>query len=58
MNAIRGSCFKAIAPLLIGINDTLDNTKNATGGINSQLRQDLAGLGGDVKFLRTSEACC
>ena len=35
--------------------NTLDNTKLPTSGINSQLRQDLAGLGGDVKFLRTSE---
>jgi outer membrane protein insertion porin family len=35
--------------------NTLDNNKSPTSGINSQLRQDLAGLGGDVKFLRTSE---
>jgi outer membrane protein insertion porin family len=35
--------------------NTLDNTKSPTNGFNSQLRQDLAGLGGDVKFLRTSE---
>ncbi len=35
--------------------NTLDNTKNPTSGVNSQLRQDLAGLGGDVKFLRTTE---
>ncbi|MEH2509184.1 outer membrane protein insertion porin family [Nitrobacteraceae bacterium AZCC 1564] len=35
--------------------NTLDNNKLPTSGINSQLRQDLAGLGGDVKFLRTSE---
>jgi outer membrane protein insertion porin family len=34
---------------------TLDNIKTPTSGINSQLKQDLAGLGGDVKFLRTSE---
>jgi outer membrane protein insertion porin family len=34
---------------------TLDNNKNPTSGFNSQLRQDLAGLGGDVKFLRTTE---
>ena len=34
---------------------TLDNRKSPTSGINSQLRQDLAGLGGDVRFLRTSE---
>jgi outer membrane protein insertion porin family len=34
---------------------TLDNNKNPTDGIKSQLTQDLAGLGGDVKFLRTTE---
>jgi outer membrane protein insertion porin family len=34
---------------------TLDNTKNPTSGLKSQLSQDLAGLGGDVKFLRTTE---
>jgi len=35
--------------------NTLDNNKNPTNGIKSQLTQDLAGLGGDVKFLRTTE---
>jgi outer membrane protein insertion porin family len=35
--------------------NTLDNAKAPTSGFNSQLRQDLAGLGGDVKFLRTTE---
>jgi outer membrane protein insertion porin family len=35
--------------------NSLDNNKLPTSGINSQLRQDLAGLGGDVKFLKTSE---
>jgi outer membrane protein insertion porin family len=35
--------------------NTLDSTKAPTSGFNSQLRQDLAGLGGDVKFLRTTE---
>jgi outer membrane protein insertion porin family len=35
--------------------NTLDNTKSPTSGFNSQLKQDLAGLGGDVKFLRTTE---
>jgi outer membrane protein insertion porin family len=34
---------------------TLDNNRNPTDGIKSQLTQDLAGLGGDVKFLRTTE---
>jgi outer membrane protein insertion porin family len=35
--------------------NTLDNNKTPTSGIKSQLSQDLAGLGGDVKFLRTTE---
>ncbi len=35
--------------------NTLDNNKLPTSGINSQLRQDIAGLGGDVRFLRTTE---
>jgi outer membrane protein insertion porin family len=34
---------------------TLDNNKSPTSGFNSQLKQDLAGLGGDVKFMRTTE---
>jgi outer membrane protein assembly factor BamA len=34
---------------------TLDNTKSPTSGIRSLLSQDLAGLGRDVKFLRTTE---
>jgi outer membrane protein insertion porin family len=34
--------------------NTLNNTKSPTSGINAQLKQDLAGLGGDVKFLRTT----
>jgi outer membrane protein insertion porin family len=35
--------------------NTLDNNKLPTSGVSSQLSQDLTGLGGDVKFLRTSE---
>jgi len=34
---------------------TLDNPKAPTNGFTSQLSQDLAGLGGDVRFLRTTE---
>jgi outer membrane protein insertion porin family len=34
--------------------NTLDNNKLPTSGIRSQLSQDLAGLGGDVRFLRTT----
>ncbi|WP_035660420.1 outer membrane protein assembly factor BamA, partial [Bradyrhizobium sp. STM 3809] len=33
---------------------TLDNSKMPTNGIRSQLSQDLAGLGGDVRFLKTT----
>ena len=35
--------------------NTLDNNKTPTDGIKSQLTQDLAGLGGDVNYLRTTE---
>ncbi|WP_024514531.1 outer membrane protein assembly factor BamA [Bradyrhizobium sp. Tv2a-2] len=35
--------------------NTLDNNKLPTSGLRSQLTQDLAGLGGDVRFLRTAE---
>ena len=34
---------------------TVDNPKAPANGVSSQLAQDLAGLGGDVKFLRTTE---
>ncbi|CCD97372.1 putative protective surface antigen precursor (Outer membrane protein D15) [Bradyrhizobium sp. ORS 375] len=33
---------------------TLDSTKMPTSGVRSQLSQDLAGLGGDVRFLKTT----
>src|SRR5580692_2663809 len=33
---------------------TLDNAKNPTSGLNVQIKQDVAGLGGDVNFLRTT----
>jgi outer membrane protein insertion porin family len=34
--------------------NTLDNNRTPTSGIYAELRQDLAGLGGDVNFLRTA----
>jgi outer membrane protein insertion porin family len=34
---------------------TLDNPRNPTTGVASSLNQDLAGLGGDVRYLRTTE---
>jgi outer membrane protein insertion porin family len=36
------------------IYNTLDNNKNPTAGIRAELKQELAGLGGDVNFFRTS----
>ena len=33
---------------------TLDNPKNPHEGLRAELRQDVAGLGGDVDFLRTT----
>jgi outer membrane protein insertion porin family len=34
--------------------NTLDNNKNPTSGTFAELRQDFAGLGGDVKYIRTT----
>lgn len=34
--------------------NTLDNNKNPTTGFYAELRQDVAGLGGDAKFFRTT----
>ena len=34
--------------------NTLDNNKNPTAGTLTEFRQDFAGVGGDVKFVRTS----
>jgi outer membrane protein insertion porin family len=36
------------------IYNTLDNNKNPTRGMLAELRQDFAGVGGDVNFLRTT----
>jgi outer membrane protein insertion porin family len=34
--------------------NTLDNNKDPQSGLLAELRQDVAGLGGDVKYLRTA----
>ncbi|WP_245428108.1 outer membrane protein assembly factor BamA [Bradyrhizobium sp. MOS003] len=34
--------------------NTLDNTKNPTGGLLVDFRQDFAGVGGDVSYLKTA----
>jgi outer membrane protein insertion porin family len=36
------------------IYNTLDNNKNPTSGLRAELKQDVAGLGGDVNFFRTT----
>jgi outer membrane protein insertion porin family len=36
------------------IYNTLDNNRNPTSGILAELRQDFAGVGGDVQFIRTT----
>ncbi len=36
------------------IYNTLDNNRNPTSGIRTELKQEFAGLGGDVSFLRSS----
>jgi outer membrane protein insertion porin family len=35
--------------------NTLDNNKSPTDGFKAQITQDVAGLGGDVNFLRSTE---
>src|SRR6478736_415555 len=34
--------------------NTLDNNRNPTAGIYAELKQDFAGIGGDVNFIRTT----
>jgi outer membrane protein insertion porin family len=34
--------------------NTLDNNRNPTSGLYAELRQDFAGVGGDVNFIRTT----
>jgi outer membrane protein insertion porin family len=34
--------------------NTLDNTKNPTNGLAIELKQDVAGAGGDVRFVKTT----
>jgi outer membrane protein insertion porin family len=34
--------------------NTLDNNKNPTNGLYAELKQDFAGVGGDVNFIRTT----
>jgi outer membrane protein insertion porin family len=56
--AIKQSVLQgAVWTSLVGYNlvfNTLDSNKAPTSGLLAELRQDFAGVGGDVNFLRTS----
>lgn len=48
-----GAVYTSLVGYTLAYN-TLDNTKNATNGLLVELRQDIAGLGGNVKFLKST----
>ena len=52
--ALEGPAWVSVVGSTVNYN-TLDNLRSPTLGVSSILNQDLAGLGGDVKFLRTTE---
>jgi len=56
--AIKSSVLQgAVVTSLVGYNlifNGLDNNKAPTSGLLAELRQDFAGVGGDVSFLRTT----
>jgi len=52
--ALAGAAWVSSIGYTLSYN-TLDNIRNPTSGIRSDFRQDLAGVGGDVKFLRSTE---
>lgn len=53
METANGSVFVSMPGYSISYN-SLDNNKSPTSGIFTELRQDFAGAGGDVKFIRTT----
>jgi outer membrane protein insertion porin family len=52
--ALNGPAWVSSVGYTLSYN-TLDNIRNPTSGIRSDFRQDLAGVGGDVKFLKSTE---
>jgi outer membrane protein insertion porin family len=52
--ALNGAAWVSSIGYTLSYN-TLDNIRNPTSGIRSDFRQDLAGVGGDVKFLKSTE---
>ncbi|MBX6425857.1 MAG: outer membrane protein assembly factor BamA [Variibacter sp.] len=51
--ADAGSVLTSLVGYTLAYN-TLDNNKNPTKGLLAELKQDFAGVGGDVKFIRTT----
>ena len=49
----EGSVLTSMVGYTLAYN-TLDNNKNPTSGILAELRQDVAGVGGDTNFIRTT----
>jgi outer membrane protein insertion porin family len=49
----RGSTLTSLVGYTLGYN-TLDNNRNPTRGVNAELKQDFAGVGGDVNFIRST----
>lgn len=53
MELAQGPVWTSVAGYSL-IYNTLDNTRNPTSGLLAELKQDFAGLGGDVKFIKTT----
>jgi outer membrane protein insertion porin family len=49
----RGPVLTSLVGYTLGYN-TLDNNRNPTKGINADFKQDFAGVGGDVNFVRST----
>jgi len=49
----KGAVVESIVGYSLAYN-TLDNVKSPTSGLYAEIKQDFAGVGGDVNFIRTS----
>ena len=53
MELAKGAVVESLVGYSLSYN-TLDNNKNPTSGLYAELKQDFAGVGGDVNFIRTT----
>jgi outer membrane protein insertion porin family len=53
METAQGAVITSLMGYLLAYNN-LDNPKNPTSGLYADFKQELAGVGGDVNFLRTT----